>query len=89
MTLQQWIQENRYANTLPRRIGATLLKLAVETAVPAVVALPVAFAARWVFRERQLVALGFAGSWLVVWIVLTAAGLQMMWCFSSDTDSEE
>jgi len=84
MTLQDWIQENRYADSIPRRAAALGLKLLVEIAVFGVVALVVSLITQGFLNVVGFSLPGIPTTWPGLFVLFLAAGMNFAWCFTSD-----
>jgi len=83
-TAQEWIAENRYADSLPRRLAAFTAKVAVEVGYWAALTLVPAGVLTAILSTAELQVLGLVDSWLVVWVAGTGYAVSQTWCFTSD-----
>jgi hypothetical protein len=84
MTVQEWLQENRYAESIPRRIAALLLKAVIELTVIAVCSMFLSFVVVYFVRLTSFEVSIFPETWSAVFGLFFAGGVNLGWCFTSD-----
>lgn len=85
MTLQEWLAENRYADSLPRRSAALILKAGIEIAFFSFFALLGALWADLAFDPSSFSLTPLSNEVLVYWGSFTVALTRFGWCFTTDT----
>jgi hypothetical protein len=86
VTVQEWISENRYANSIPRRIGALLTKAVIELGTISAIALLLALAVDW-FLDTLNYTLPpqIPETSVMLFLVFVGYGIRLGWCFTSDS----
>ncbi|QGN05846.1 hypothetical protein Hrd1104_00100 [Halorhabdus sp. CBA1104] len=84
MTVQEYIQENRYADSIPRRTAAVLGKFAVEGFIVGFFLLVVALFVTWLLDLIQFSPEGVPTGWQALWVGFVTPGFPLFWCYTSD-----
>jgi len=84
MTFQEWLTANRYANSLPRRIAAMLVKASVELSVIGVCALFLSLVVVYFVRLVSFDVPIFPETWGAVFAMFFTGGVGLGWCFTTD-----
>ena len=85
MTLQEWIAENRYSNKIPRRVAALFVKLLVELSIIGVAAIILSLIVSAFLNISGFESESIPQPWVPLFFALLAIGMNMAWCFTSDS----
>lgn len=84
-TFQQWIAQNLYAESIPRRSAALSVKIVLEVFTIAFLALVFSLIIDWVLTIAEFSIPALSEPWPVIFVFLTGAGMRKAWCFLSET----
>ncbi|WP_276298810.1 hypothetical protein [Halorussus lipolyticus] len=87
MNLQTWINDNLYANSIPRRVAAFSLKFAFEIAVSSFLALFATIPIYYLITNTQFSIPAQVNSVFGLWIAFSTIIFNRAWCLLTKKES--
>lgn len=89
MTIQEWISENRYADSIPRRLAALSSKFAIEAGVIGFASIAFAFTIDTFVLIGEIRVSNLPETWQSLAIALFLIGIRLGWCWTTDLPQGE
>lgn len=83
-TIQEWISENRYSNSIPKRTAAITAKIGIEGTIVAGLSLALTLVLYAVLTVFDLSIPEAPDSFVAIWLLLLGLGIRLFWCYTSD-----